>query len=418
MSPREDPVPSTADGPMLPGRNMMSWNKGTTPTRCPGILKTATGYRVRVRAVDSRTGKLKEANRHYAGIDLATALERQSAMRRELEANAPKRERLRVGEFARSWIGIKAGVVAENTLEGYAFALDCHILPEVGDMFYEAVGQLEVQGMVNAWRKKKRAFGGQYSDTSIADWFRIFRNMTRDAMAQLGLKLDPTLRVSLGDERTPKKQPAATPGEVLAVIEAMKRKRPGSYALLHTLATTGQRFCHVSALRWADVDFDRGVIRFNKKQVNGKEGRVSQNKQTTPLAPMMAELAIALLQHKARLARLDYGTEETDLVFPSRTGGHRRPSGLNKAVERSAAEAGVTGRVTPHRMRYLFTDLLRQAGIDQVTRKAMVGHVTDEMQEHYSTVDLGERREAMALVEAKLQELRASGDRGGDRLLN
>lgn len=395
----------------------MSWNKDTAPTRFPGIWKTGTGYRVRVRAVDARTGKLKEANRLYEGIDLVAAVERQSELRRELEANTPKRERMRVGEFARSWIKSKAAVVAENTLEGYAFALDCHILPAVGGMFYEAVGHLEVQQMVTTWRGKRRKQGGAYSDTSIGDWMRIFRNMTRDAMVQLGLPSDPTLRVSLGEARQTKRK-AATPAELLAVMDAMKRRRPNSYALLHALACTGQRFCHVSALRWGDVDFDAGIVRFDRKQVNGKEGGVSGKKPTTPIAPIMAELAITLLQHKARLAKLDYGTDAGDLVFPARTGGYRRPSGMGKAIERSAAEAGVTARVTPHRARYFFTDLVRQAGVDQVTRKAMVGHVTDEMQEHYSSVGIVERRAAMVAVEAKLAELRSSGDRGGDRLVN
>lgn len=398
----------------------MSWNKDLASTRFPGIWKTATGYRVRVRAVDSRTGRLREANRLLDGIELNAAVEEQARMRRELAAAAPTKARMRVGDFARLWIASKAAVVAENTLEGYVFALESHILPAVGDMFYDAVGPLEVQGMVQAWRGKRRKFGGSYSDTSIADWFRIFRNMTRDAMAQLGLQLDPTLRVSLGEARVSVKAPAATPTEVLAVIEAMRRRRPGSYALLHALACTGQRFCHVSALRWADVDFDARLIRFDKKQVNGKGGAVSEKKPTTLLAPLMDELAVTLLQHRARLGKLEYGVEQGDLVFPSRAGSHKRPSTLKAAIAASSRDAGVTARVTPHRMRYLFTDLLRQAGVDAVTRKAMVGHVTDQMQEHYSTIDMGERRAAMALVGERLKELRAAGggDLGGDRLLN
>lgn len=94
----------------------LSWNKGCEPTQHRGISKTKTGYRVRVRAVDSRTGKLREANRSYDGITLADALRRQTEMKQELTASAAVESRARVGEFARSWIKSKAGVVAENTL--------------------------------------------------------------------------------------------------------------------------------------------------------------------------------------------------------------------------------------------------------------------------------------------------------------
>ena len=61
--------------------------------------------------------------------------------------------------------------------------------------------------------------------------------------------------------------------------------------------------------------------------------------------------------------------------------------------------------VTPHRLRYAFSDLLRLAGVDQVTRRQLIGHLTEEMQEHYSTVNLDEKREAMSAVAKKLAEV-------------
>jgi hypothetical protein len=71
-------------------------------------------------------------------------------------------------------------------------------------------------------------------------------------------------------------------------------------------------------------------------------------------------------------------------------------------------------------MRYAFNDLLRIAGVDQVTRRLMIGHVTEEMQEHYSSASLDEKREAMKAVATKLKEVRSvaigatSGDKSGD----
>ena len=61
--------------------DMASWTAGCKPTRYPGIYKTKTGYRVRVRAIDPRTGTLKEANRDIEGITLEQALVMQAEER-------------------------------------------------------------------------------------------------------------------------------------------------------------------------------------------------------------------------------------------------------------------------------------------------------------------------------------------------
>jgi integrase len=37
----------------------------------------------------------------------------------------------------------------------------------------------------------------------------------------------------------------------------------------------------------------------------------------------------------------------------------------------SKAEAGITARITPHSMRYAFSDLLRAAQVDPITRRAL-----------------------------------------------
>ena len=47
-----------------------------------------------------------------------------------------------------------------------------------------------------------------------------------------------------------------------------------------------------------------------------------------------------------------------------------------------------SNRFTLHGLRYTFTDLVRLANVDAVVRRALTGHVTEEMQRHYSTVGM------------------------------
>jgi hypothetical protein len=57
--------------------------------------------------------------------------------------------------------------------------------------------------------------------------------------------------------------------------------------------------------------------------------------------------------------------------------------------------------------------MLRRAKVDPVIAKALTGHVTEQMREHYSTVGLDEKRAAVASV-LRLLPRRESADNGAD----
>lgn len=75
--------------------------------------------------------------------------------------------------------------------------------------------------------------------------------------------------------------------------------------------------------------------------------------------------------------------------------------------------AGITERFTPHGLRRTFNDMLRVAQVDPVIAKALTGHVTERMREHYSTVGLDEKRAAVASV-LRLLPQGESADNGAD----
>ena len=60
--------------------------------------------------------------------------------------------------------------------------------------------------------------------------------------------------------------------------------------------------------------------------------------------------------------------------------------------------AKIAKHVTIHGLRRTATDLLRHAAVDPVAAKAIIGHTTDRMREHYSTVNANETRDIGARV--------------------
>jgi len=68
---------------------------------------------------------------------------------------------------------------------------------------------------------------------------------------------------------------------------------------------------------------------------------------------------------------------------------------MDKAWGKCLKAAKVKRRFTLHGLRYTFTDLIRLSKADAVVRRALTGHVTREMQDHYSHVGTEEKRAAI-----------------------
>jgi len=95
-------------------------------------------------------------------------------------------------------------------------------------------------------------------------------------------------------------------------------------------------------------------------------------------------------------------------MFPSRTGGLRAPSSLQKPWLACLKATRIDGRFTIHGLRRTFVDLARRARVDSVVTRSLTGHVTEKMRIHYSTVGMDEKRSAVVAIAALVQP-------GGDR---
>jgi integrase len=395
----------------------------TKATKYPGVKLLANGsYRVRAEWIESRTGLKKEVDKIIDAENArAAAAVRAELIEQEKNGTVVPVGKTRVSDFAKSWLRLKGGSVSSYTLRGYAYALDDHMLPELGDFYYDGLTPADVQKCINTLLEKRSESGKRYSVESIRDWFRTFRNMTLDAIAQLGLLRDPTMRIKFPqierDEGAKKVDDSTlTTTEAVAFLEAM-RKRPGSYALAATLGYTGLRFCHASALKVGDLDLDANVLHVRRSQVRGIIGPISRKKRAPEQVPITPKLCEILRAHLRRLEKLEYKIDPDAWLFPSRKGTLRTPASLIKAFRESEKDAELKKRVTPHGLRYFFNDELRRAGVDEVTHMALTGHVTKKMRQHYSTVGVDEKRAAVDAVAKRLSDVKP-GTQPGTRAEN
>jgi integrase len=423
-------------------------------TQYPGVERLAPNvYRVRARVLDPRTGKYRERDRMFEGT-AKEADARRADLERELAAEleqggaqAPATgslpRRPTVGDFATFWIASKHKLDPE-TRRRYLTALDLHALPhrfedgtQLGSIYFDALRPADVQAWVNAELAAVDDQGARrFAPQTVHSWFRIFRTMARKAVVQLRLSHDPSMLIEFpeldavhqGDNRL-------VAAELQPFLDELRIQAPQHYALTCTMAWTGLRFCHASALQWSDLDEAAKTIRVQRKNVRGRIGKVSRKKRAPDTLPLLPELGNVLRWHRARLMRISAGEKRVGdwvrrglaegWVFPAR--GRRRQGAelvgpvhssgsLRKAWEKTLGALQAAGkldseRFTVHGLRRTFNDLLRQGDVDPTTRDRLTAQ-TPEVRERYQTVDVEEMRGAMAKVmELARGELRA--DRGG-----
>ena len=80
------------------------------------------------------------------------------------------------------------------------------------------------------------------------------------------------------------------------------------------------------------------------------------------------------------------------------TAGSAFPSVLNKPLEEVSLELGLKKKITQRALRRTFNDLARAAQVNDLVTRSISGHQTEQMQQHYSTVNGGEQRDALAKV--------------------
>jgi integrase len=110
---------------------------------------------------------------------------------------------------------------------------------------------------------------------------------------------------------------------------------------------------------------------------------------------------------------------DSDLLFPSETGSYRAPSCLDKPIMVIAKAAKIDKHLSPRFMRRTFQDLGRAALVHDLVVRAISGHASAEMQQHYSTVAVDEVKDGLAKIISlagftKAQKVEG-GDPGGDR---
>lgn len=293
-----------------------------------------------------------------------------------------------LGSFGKRWLRrkIARGDINPNTVDRYRHALG-HLSPRL--LRAPVVDVTPVAAL------------DRFSPRTINSWRAVIGVLFNDARRPFGLLYNPCEEVKALAVPVDLDQPNALPPRQLRWVLAHldQHEDPMLAAVAWTMAFTGTRWQEVTAFRWEDLDRAAGVLHVRRKVVKTRlvPSTKTGKRRWVGVSPHLLAVLERYREHYDR--RVGRIGRESGLMFPTRAGKPLHSGRMSIALRKACVALGIEQRLTSHGLRRSMTDLLRLAKVDPVIAKAIVGHSTDRMREHYSTVSEAEARHAAEAVE-------------------
>jgi integrase len=360
-----------------------------------GVLSLGDGrYELRLVRTDPKTGRRRDSKRIVEAPSALDAARQRMAILGEMRRERAAPARVRLADYARSWLLSRAPAWKASTRKTVAEILDLHVVPVLGDHLMDAITIDDI----TAWRDGMTTAAAA---ESVNGRLRVLKKLLKDAVTDRVLEWNPAdsvkpLRV-LRPDATEIEARGLTAEELRAVLAWLERYRPQWYTIVAAMAWTGLRFGEVSALRWEDLDVERGVLTIRRSQWKQQiqDPKTAAARRTVAIATPLAK---ALRAHRKRqLAEQSKGVA-SGYVFLSRKGTLLFQSSLTKPVREALAASGVKRRITAaHGFRHTLNNLIRHV-TDEIARQSIIGHADEASGARYSHVGLEEKKAAVAAV--------------------
>jgi integrase len=389
---------------------VQKWNSWIAPKPSkPGVWRRKEGgFLVRGRAVDSRTGRMKEVR---FNVEVTDALEAFTLLQNELK-------KVRTGEttsctpmptfsaFAASLFEdkVKAGDIrSASGRVKWAQTLEHHLLPAFGPYLLDQLRHADIA----QWRVQmaEKIHDGTYSPHTANTWLQVMRVILKAAVMQFELPRNPVDGIKNFDTSehgyTEEEPNSLTVEEMPRFLSKMRELYPQHFAFVCLGFFLGHRPSTLRPLRrageTADVDFNEGILLIRRSHTEGDEV-MARTKTKIRQHIMLPPVLIDILRWHVVTQLTTDAMRESELMFPAEDGGFRSRSALKKPFVSVANAIGLKKHVSPKAMRRTFQDLARAAEVKDIVTRAISGHATETMQHHYSTVAADEKKLAIAKV--------------------
>ena len=376
-----------------------------TPTGLPGIVQDGPErFLVSKWWTDPRTGRRRKRER------VVSTLAEAVLVREQLAGSEPttRPTRQRFGGFAEQWLEENADRVEQSTLDRYTGSL-AHATVAFGQYYVDAL----LASDIRSWQRRMTK---KFENPTINGWVRVLRVVLDDPVADGILAINPARKVkTLPEGRTKGKRGTALTlkqfRQVLDTIPdlvARKKISEDVARMIMTVAWTGMRRGELLEIRWTDIVDGELKVERSVYRRHGKSTKTDDPRRITIVKP----LEEVFTEQRQWLLKNQHPGLASGLIFPADLR-HAKAGATRRGVEKlswyrsssvldaplgKVVKAAKVPPISPQSFRRTWENLLRQAGVDLLVRRALAGWRTEKAQGIYATVDREERDQAAFAV--------------------
>lgn len=337
----------------------------------PNLYQRGDGVYVAGLTIDGRwtMPKLKARTKRQAKLELA-ALQLAAGQRVAESAQPPV---VTFAQLAEEFLGrfeaqVNSGERSPRTLDHYESVLRCHLRPAWESLEVRSIDPDAVLELIAALRSN--GCGPSVLKAVEQTASRLFRFALRrgyvDANPVGRLEPGERARVINDDRRVLSHQEI---GRLIAAVESCCE-----LAMLGLLLYAGLRQGELLGLRWADIDFEAGLIRLRQQWQRPRSGRPGA---LAPLKHHSVRDVVLSPQLAGRLREWKLASpfsQDSDFAFAANDEAPIHYTRMNRILHRLADKAGVA-RVSSHTFRRTFAShLIIDQGLDAVRVQRQLGH--------------------------------------------
>jgi integrase len=330
---------------------------------------------------DPGTGKRKIATTTVRGSMKVAAKELRRLLSAIDNGDHVNPTRMTVRDWLTTWLDAIRDEVSPKSHERYEEIVGHFLIPTFGNLPLMKLAQMHIQDAYTRWASDGRRDGksGGLSPRTRRHIHRIFSGALARAVEQQLIARNPC---DAFRRRLPKVEPedmqTLTVSEAQHLLDAIRHTRV-YWPTLIALAT-GMRRGEILALRWRNVDLDRGSVRVVESLEQTKAGlRFKSPKNDKARAVTLPAFAVDELRRLKRtqaesLFRLGVRQIGDTLLCARADGTPMPPRSLTHEYRRVAARVKDIPRVRFHDLRHSHATALLSAGVHPKVAQERLGH--------------------------------------------